>query len=216
LPPTLPNNPTYRKVNPADAPILILALTSDTLSRGRMYDAASSILRKLSQVPGVGQVTVGGGSLPAVRVELNPTAAEQVRDQPRGHPQRAACHQHQSAEGTAGRQCQGFEILTNDQLRTAEEYAPVIIAYRSGRAVQLADVGGIDEAVEDLRTTGLANGKPAVLVVIFRQPGANIIDTVDNIRDLLPQLQASIAGAIDHQSFSTAPRPFARRCTTSR
>jgi len=198
LPPTLPNNPTYRKVNPADAPILILALTSDTLSRGRMYDVASTILQqKLSQVQGVGQVTVGGSSLPAVRVELNPTALskygiglEDVRgmlsattvNRPKG----------QLADGA-----RTWEILTNDQLRKAEEYAPLIIAYRSGRAVRLADLAGIDDSVEDLRTIGLANGKAAVLLVLYRQPGANIIGTVDRIRDLIPQLHASIPAAID-------------------
>jgi multidrug efflux pump len=198
LPPALPNNPTYRKVNPADAPILIVALTSDTVDRGRMYDAASSILQqRLSQVPGVGQVIVGGGALPAVRVELNPTAInrygiglEDVRaalratnvNRPKG----------QLADGTTA-----SEILTNDQLLKAEAYAPVIIAYRSGRPVQLADVASVDDAVEDVRTAGLANGKPAVLLVIFRQPGANIIDTVDRVRGLLPQLQASIPGAVD-------------------
>jgi multidrug efflux pump len=198
LPPTLPNNPTYRKVNPADAPILIVALTSDTVDRGRMYDAASSILQqKLSQVSGVGQVIVGGGALPAVRVELNPTALnrygiglEDVRavlsatnvNRPKG----------QLADGTTA-----SEILTNDQLLKAEAYAPVIIAYRSGRPVQLADVASVDDAVEDVRTAGLANGTPAVLLVVSRQPGANIIDTVDRVRGLLPQLQASIPGAID-------------------
>ena len=198
LPPTLPNNPTYRKVNPADAPILILALTSDTLSRGLMYDTASSILQqKLSQVPGVGQVTVGGGSLPAVRVELNPTALNKYSISLEDIRSVLRTTNVNRPKGQLADSARAAEILTNDQLRTAEEYAPVIIAYRSGRAVRLADVGRIDDAVEDLRTTGLANGKPAVLVVISRQPGANIIATVDSIRDLMPQLQASIPGAID-------------------
>jgi multidrug efflux pump len=198
LPPTLPGNPTYRKVNPADAPVLILALTSDTLGRGRMYDAASSILQqKLSQVPGVGQVIVGGGSLPAVRAELNPAALskygiglEDVRgvlsatnvNRPRG----------QMADGT-----RAWEIQTNDQIRKAAEYAPLIVAYRAGQAVRLADVAQVDDSVEDLRTAGLVDGRPSVLLVIFRQPGANIIDTVDRVRGLIPSLRASIPAAID-------------------
>jgi multidrug efflux pump len=197
LPVALPYNPTYRKVNPADAPIFILALASDTLSRGQMYDAASSILQqKLSQVEGVGQVFVGGGSLPAVRVELNPTALnkygiglEDVRrvlsstnvNRPKG----------QLADATRTR-----EIQTNDQMRKAHEYMPLIITYRNGAAVQLSDVARVEDSVEDLRATGLTNGKPSVVVVIFRQPGANIIETVEHIREVLPQLEASIPQAI--------------------
>jgi multidrug efflux pump len=197
LPTALPNNPNYRKVNPADAPIMILGLTSDTMSRGRMYDAASSILQqKLAQVDGVGQVVVGGGSLPAVRVDLNPMALnkygiglEDVRrvlsttnvTRPKG----------QMTDGA-----RTWEIQTNDQLRKAEEYGPLIIAYRAGAAVRLSDVASIEESVEDLRTTGLANGKPGVLVILYRQPGANIIKTVDRVRSLLPQLEAAIPAAI--------------------
>jgi len=197
LPAILPSNPWYRKVNPADAPILILSLTSDIVSRGKMYDVASSILQqKLSQVDGVGQVYVGGGSLPAVRVDLNPTALNKygiglgdVRrmlsstnvNRPKG----------QLADGT-----RTWEIRTNDQLHAAEEYLPLVVAYRGGRAVQLSDVATVENSVEDLRTTGLANGKPAVLVIISRQPGANIIETVDRVRALLPQLEASIPGSM--------------------
>ena len=197
LPAILPSNPWYRKVNPADAPILILSLTSDIVSRGKMYDVASSILQqKLSQVDGVGQVYVGGGSLPAVRVDLNPTALNKygiglgdVRrmlsstnvNRPKG----------QLADGT-----RTWEIRTNDQLHAAEDYLPLVVAYRGGRAVQLSDVATVENSVEDLRTTGLANGKPAVLVIISRQPGANIIETVDRVRALLPQLEASIPGSM--------------------
>src|SRR5438132_7055810 len=197
LPLNLPTNPYYRKVNPADAPILILALTSEIVSRGTMYDAASSILQqKLAQIDGVGQAYVGGGSLPAVRVDLNPTALNKygiglgdVRrvlsstnvNRPKG----------QVADGT-----RTWEIRTNDQLHTAEEYLPLVVAYRGGRAVQLSDVATVENSVEDLRTTGLANGKPAVLVIISRQPGANIIETVDRVRALLPQLEASIPGSM--------------------
>ena len=198
LPTTLPNNPTYRKVNPADAPILILSLTSSTLGRGRMYDAASSILQqKLSQVPGVGQVIVGGGALPAVRVELNPLALnkygiglEDVRavlsatnvNRPKG----------QLADAT-----RASDLLANDQLFGAEQYAPLIVAYQTGRPVHLTDVAEVVDSVEDLRNTGLSNKSPAIVLVVFRQPGANIIDTVDRVRALLPQLRASVPAAID-------------------
>jgi multidrug efflux pump len=197
LPIALPSNPTYRKVNPADAPIFIFSLTSDTMSRGQMYDAASSILQqKLSQVEGVGQVIVGGGSLPAVRIDLNPMALnkygiglEDVRhvlsttnvNRPKGQMTDAA---------------RIWEVQTNDQLHQAKEYEPLIISYRSGAAVRLSDVAAVQDSVEDLRSTGLANGKPAVLVIIFRQPGANIIETVDRIRELIPQFEASIPQAI--------------------
>jgi len=197
LPSNLPNNPNYRKVNPADAPILILSLTSDTVDTARMYDAAASILQqKLSQIEGVGQVFVGGSSMPAVRVELNPTVLnnygiglDQVRaalgaanaNRPKG----------QLADATTT-----WEISTTDQLHKAEQYRPLIVAYRNSAPVRLSDVADVQDAVEDLRSWGLADGKPAVVVVIFRQPGANIIETVDRVRALLPQLQASIPQAI--------------------
>jgi multidrug efflux pump len=197
LPAILPSNPKYRKVNPADAPVLILAVTSEIVGRGRMYDAASSILQqRISQVDGVGQVNVGGGSLPAVRVDLNPTALNKygiglgdVRrmlsgtnvNRPKG----------QLTDGT-----RTWEIRANDQLHTAEDYLPLVVAYREGRAVQLSDVAAVENSVEDLRATGMANGKPAVLVIIYRQPGANIIETVDRVRALLPQLEASIPGSM--------------------
>ena len=197
LPASLPGNPSYRKVNPADAPIMILGLTSDTLSRGQMYDVASTILQqKLAQVDGVGQVIVGGSSLPAVRVELNPTALskygiglEDVRSalaatnvsRPKG----------QLTDGT-----RTWEIAADDQLRHAEQYRPVIFAYQGGRAVRLSDVARVDDSVEDLRNAALVDGKPAVTVILFRQPGANIIETVDRVRSLLPQLRASIPSAV--------------------
>ncbi|HLZ34859.1 MAG TPA: multidrug efflux RND transporter permease subunit [Nitrospira sp.] len=197
LPANLPVNPHYWKMNPADAPILILALTSDIVDRGRMYDAASSILQqKLSQVDGVGEVRVGGGSLPAVRVDVNPTTLNKygiglgdVRrmlsstnvNRPRG----------QLTDGN-----RTWEIRSNGQLRGAEEYLPLIVSYRDGRAVRLSDVATVENSVEDLRTMGLANGKPAVLVMISRQTGANMIEVVDRVRALLPQLEASIPGSM--------------------
>jgi multidrug efflux pump len=197
LPPALPNNPSYRKVNPADAPIMIVALTSDTLGRGRMYDAASSILQqKLSQLPGVGQVIVGGSSLPGVRVEMNPTALNQYGIALETVRSGLAATTQNRPKGQLGDGARASEIAANDQLLKAAEYAPVIVAYRSGRPVQLSDVARVEDSVEDVRTTGLANGRPAVLLVIFRQPGANIIDTVDGVRGLLPELQTAIPRAI--------------------
>ncbi len=198
LPPTLPNNPTYRKVNPADAPILILALTSETRSRGQMYDAASSILQqKLSQVPGVGQVIVGGGALPAVRVELNPLALNKYGiglEDVRGVLSTTNVNR---PKGQLADDARAWELRANDQLFKAEQYAPLIVAYQAGRPVRLNDVAGVVDSVEDVRNAGLSNKKPAVLLVVFRQPGANIIDTVDRVRALVPQLHASIPAAID-------------------
>ncbi|MCL4500877.1 MAG: multidrug efflux RND transporter permease subunit [Deltaproteobacteria bacterium] len=193
LPTNLPSLPVYRKVNPADAPILILALTSDTADRAKMYDAASTILaQKLSQVDGVGTVFVGGGSLPAVRVELNPTAVhkygiglEQVRTL-------LASTNINRPKGQLGDGVHSLEIRTNDQLFKAVFYRDLIVSYRNGAPVHLKDLGDVVDSVEDVRTEGLLNGKTAVMVIIFRSPGANIIDTVDRIRGLLPQLSASI------------------------
>jgi len=197
LPPALPNNPSYRKVNPADAPIMIVALTSDTLDRGRMYDAASSILQqKLSQLPGVGQVIVGGSSLPGVRVEMNPTALNRYGIPLETVRSALAATTQYRPKGQLDDEARTSEIASNDQLLRAADYAPVIVAFRGGRPVQLSDVASVENSVEDVRTTGLANGRPAVLLVIFRQPGANIIDTVDGVRRLLPELGAAIPPAI--------------------
>src|SRR3989475_10298809 len=197
LPIALPYNPTYRKVNPADAPIFILALTSDTMSRGQMYDAASSVLQqKLSQVEGVGQVIVGGGSLPAVRVDLNPLALNKYGI---GLVDVRRVLSSTNVNRPKGQMTDGvrtWEIRTNDQLYKAVEYMPLITMYRAGAALQLSDVAKVEDSVEDLRATGLFNGKPAVLVILFRQPGANIIETVDHIREQMPQLEASIPRAI--------------------
>src|ERR1035438_10473348 len=197
LPTNLPSNPNYKKVNPADSPIFMIALTSDVLSKGQMYDAASTIMaQKLAQVQGVGQVVVGGSALPGVRVELNPSALnkygiglEQVRsvlasanaNAPKGH-------------FSDGRQM--WEVGANDQLFDAVDYKPLFIAYHNGSAVRVSDVGTVVDSVEDLRNAGYANGKPSVLVIIFRQPGANIIDTVDRIRAVLPQIHAAIPASI--------------------
>jgi len=198
LPTNLPNNPTYRKVNPADSPIFMLALTSDVLSKSQMYDSASSILaQKLAQVSGVGQVIVGGGALPGVRIELNPNALNKYGiglEQVRGVLSAA------NANTPKGHFSDGhhmWEVGANDQLLKAIDYQPLIIAYRNGSAVRVSDVGSARDAPEDLRNAGYANGKPSVLVIIFRQPNANIIDTVDGIRATLPQLKAAIPQSID-------------------
>jgi multidrug efflux pump len=197
LPSNLPANPVYRKVNPADAPILILALTSDTVDTDRIYDAASTILQqKLAQVSGVGQVIVGGSSLPAVRVELDPNALNQYGislEQVRGILAKTSVN-HPKGQLTEGERT--WEIQANDQLRTAEQYRPLVLSYRSGAAVRLADVAEVLDSVEDLRTGALVNGKPSVTIIIFRQPGANIIETVDNVRAILPQLEASLPGGV--------------------
>ena len=205
LPANLPSNPTYRKVNPADAPIMIISLTSDTQTKGQMYDAASTILaQKISQVNGVGQVSEGGSSLPGVRVEVDPTALfnagiglEDVRNalsnananKPKGHFMNGS---------------HTWTIDANDQLYKAADYKPLIITYRNGAAVRMSDVADVVDSVEDLHNAGYAgynvNGKPeyqpSVLLIVFREPGANIIKTVDNIYAMMPELQNSISSAI--------------------
>jgi multidrug efflux pump len=198
LPTSLRTNPTYRKVNPADSPIAILAMTSNTLTRGQIYDAASTIVQQaLSQIDGIGQVTISGSSLPAVRVELNPLALfkygiglEDVR------ASLASANAH-SPKGAIEDSDRRFQIYTNDQANHAADYRPLIVAYRDGSPVRLTDVGEIRDSVENLRNQGLANGNPAVLVFIYKQPGANIIDTVDRVKAILPQLEASIPSAIN-------------------
>jgi multidrug efflux pump len=198
LPANLPGNPTYRKVNPADAPVLIISLTSDTLSKGDMYDAASTILaQKASQISGVGQVVVGGSSLPSVRLELNPDAInkyglgfEQVRTA-------LAAANANTPKGHLSEGAQSWEVGANDQIFHAADYRPYIVAYHNGAAVRVGDIGEAVDSVEDLRNAGYANNKPAVLLIIYRQPGANIIQVVDRLRATLPQLQASISKSIE-------------------
>jgi multidrug efflux pump len=197
LPANLPNNPTYRKVNPADAPVLILALTSDTIDKANIYDAASSILQqKLSQTEGVGQVVVGGGALPAVRVEVNPTPLNNtglILEDVRAALSTANANR---PKGEIASQDRTWQIHTTDQLNKAVEYRPLVIAYRNGAPITLSQVADVVDSVEDTRTLGLVNGKPAVPIIIFRQPGANIIATVDRVRAMLPALQSSISPAI--------------------
>src|SRR5215470_13892225 len=169
LPSSLRSNPTYRKVNPADAPVLILALTSDTMQQGDLYDAATT---KLSQVEGIGEVTVGGSSLPAVRIELNPQALAKYGiglEDVRAALSTTNAHSPKGAIEIGDRH---YQIYDNDQANQAGEYRPLIIAYRNGAAVHLSDVAEVNDSVENLRNAGLANGKPSVLVILYRQPGA--------------------------------------------
>ena len=197
LPANLPSNPTYRKANPADAPILILALTSDTMTVPQMYDAADSILaQKLAQVDGVGQVFVGGAAQPAVRAEVNPTLLNKLGvglDTVRNALNAANAN---GPKGQVSDSERSYSFTDTDQLFTADQYRPLIVAYHNGAPVRLGDVAEVEDSVSDRRNLGLANAKPAVLVIVFRQPGANIIATVDRVRALMPFLQSSISPAI--------------------
>lgn len=197
LPADLPGNPTYHKVNPSDAPIIILALTSDRVSLGDMYDAADSILsQRVSQVEGVGQVTIGGSSRPAVRVEANPRVLDQYGMGLEQLRTVLASVNVFRPKGAVAGPANSWSVSTNDQIFKARQYKPVIVGYRNGAPVRLRDVAQVIDAVEDVHTGGSANGQPAILLVIRRQPGANIIQTVDNIRAIIPELRASISPAI--------------------
>ncbi|MGZ4960545.1 MAG: multidrug efflux RND transporter permease subunit [Methylomonas sp.] len=198
LPLNMPSRPNYRKVNPADSPILILALTSKTLSRGQMYDTASTILaQKISQLPGIGQVLVGGGSLPAVRVELNPAALAKYNvglDDVRHAITASNTNRPKGALESGERH---WQIHANDQAEKAADYESMIVAYRNGAPIRIADLGSAVDAVEDLRNVGLKNGDPSVLLILNKQPGSNILETVAGVKAMLPQLQAMIPAAID-------------------
>ena len=201
LPANLPSNPYYRKVNPADAPILILSMTSDNIRLPKIYDAANSILaQKLAQVSGVGQVFVGGGANPAVRAELNPMQLNKLGISTQQVATALASANANRPKGTLADPVNAWTVGANDQLFTANQYRPLIIAGdKTGGTVRLSDVATVDDSVEDLRNGGIAafagmkEGKRAVLIVIFRQPGANIIETVDNVLALLPELKAAIS-----------------------
>ena len=207
LPANLPNNPSYRKVNPADSPVMILGLTSTLMPREKMYDVASTVLQqKLSQVKGVGQVFVRGGALPAVRVEVNPIALnarglglEEVRmaimqanlNRPKG-------------DISVGERT--WSITANDQILTAADYQPLILTYRSGAALRLSDVARVTDSVENVRNAGLTNGQPAIMVMVFRQPDANIIETVDRLRAVLPELQTALPPSMEMRVLIDATR----------
>ncbi|ELY4000629.1 multidrug efflux RND transporter permease subunit MdtC [Cronobacter dublinensis] len=200
LPSGMPSRPTYRKANPSDAPIMILTLTSDTYSQGELYDYASTQLAQtIAQIDGVGDVDVGGSSLPAVRVALNPQALFNQGvslDAVRSAISSANVRRPQGAiEGAQQR----WQLQTNDELKTAAEYAPLVIHYRNGAAVQLSDVATVTDSVQDVRNAGMTNAKPAILLMIRKLPEANIIDTVDRIRGALPELRETIPAAIDMQ-----------------
>jgi multidrug efflux pump len=198
LPTSLRSNPTYRKFNPADAPILILSLTSKTLTRGQLYDMASNVLQqRISQLPGIGQVMIGGSTLPAVRVELNPQALfkygiglEDVRAA-------LASANANAPKGVIEQGPRAYQIYTNDQASHAEDYRPLVVAYRNGNAVRLSDVAEVVEAVEDLRNAGFANGVPSILAILTAEPGANIISTVDAVKAELPRLEAAFSGDVE-------------------
>ncbi len=197
LPTSLRTNPTYRKVNPADFPVLVLALTSKTLTQAQLYDSAATVLQQqLSQIEGIGNVDLNGSALPAVRVELSPSALfrygiglEDVR------AALASANAH-SPKGAIEEGPVRYQIESNDQATRAKDYLPLIVAYRNGNAVRLTDIATVQDSVEDLRNLGLADGKPAVLVILYREPGANIIDTVDRVMKALPTLDASLPGDV--------------------
>src|SRR5499427_7630122 len=198
LPTSLRSNPTYRKVNPADFPVLILALTSQTLTQGQLYDSAATVLQqRLSQIRGIGNVDLGGSALPAVRIELLPAALfkygiglEDVR------AALASANAH-SPKGAIQDETRRYQIESNDQARWAADYRPLVVAYRNGAAVHLTDVADVVDSVEDLRNLGLADGHPAVLVILYREPGANVIETVERVRAILPELQAALPGDVN-------------------
>ncbi|HUI93012.1 MAG TPA: efflux RND transporter permease subunit [Chitinivibrionales bacterium] len=197
LPSTLLSNPSYRKVNPADAPILILGLTSRDLLPSKLYDAASTIMaQKLSQVDGVGQAMVGGASLPAVRVDLNPDA---LAGYGIGFDQVRAAIASANVNRPKGRLQDDerlWQVGANDQIFVAEDYRPLVVANHNGTPVTLADVASVKDSVQDLRNLGLINGKPGIPVIVFKQPGANIIETIDNVKKVLPQIEADMPGGV--------------------
>ncbi|MDD1621276.1 MAG: multidrug efflux RND transporter permease subunit [Methylococcaceae bacterium] len=198
LPSNMPNRPTYRRDNPADSPILILALTSDSLGRGQMYDVASTVLaQKISQLPGIGQVQIGGAALPAVRVELNPNALSQYGIGLEDVRNTITQTNITRPKGVLENGGQRWQIQANDQARKAEDYLPLIVSYRNGAPVRIADLGEAVDSVEDLRNTGLKNGKPAVLLILRKQPLANVIQTVDQVQAMLPQLRAAIPSGVE-------------------
>jgi multidrug efflux pump len=198
LPTNLKTNPTYKKVNPADAPIMILAMTSAIQTPGQLYDSAATILQqKLSQVNGIGQVTVGGSSLPAVRVELNPYVLFKYSIGLDDIRAALASANANSPKGTMDIGDRRFQFYTNDQASKADQYRDLVVAYRNGAPVRLSTIADVNDSVEDLRNQGLYNGSPSVLIILYREPGANIIDAVDKIKAVLPELRASIPKDID-------------------
>ncbi|MGH6648530.1 multidrug efflux RND transporter permease subunit [Aquabacterium sp.] len=197
LPTGLPSNPTYRKVNPADSPVILLSLTSDTATQGQMYDVAATILaQKLAQVEGIGQVNVGGSSLPAVRVELNPPVLNQMGVGVEDVRNAIVAANVNRPKGSVEQGDRHWQVGANDQAKKAADYLPLIVSYRNGSAVRLSDVAEVLDSVQDLNNAGLVNGKPSVLLLLFRQPEANIIETVDRVQAMMPQLRAMIPASM--------------------
>ena len=198
LPSSLPGNPVYRKANPADSPVMILSLTSKSLTRGQMYDAASTVLaQRISQIEGVGNVNVGGGALPAVRVALDlPTVAATgvSLEEVRGAIANNNVNRPKGVVEVGDRQ---WQIGANDQAKKAAEYLPLVVSWKNGAALRLSDIATVTDSVQDARNMGLTDGEPSVQLIIYRQPGANILETVERVKDLLPRLRATIPDAID-------------------
>ena len=203
LPSGLTGNPTYRKVNPADAPVMIIALTSKSQTRAQMYDAASTILaQKISQLPGIGQVNVGGSALPAVRVELDlprvngmGLGLEQIR-------QAIAAANVDAPKGAIDGARRRWQVGSNDALSLPAQYRQVVVGWKDGAPIRLAQIADVRQGLQDIHNTGLANGQPAVLLIVFRQPGANIIDAVDGVKAALPELEQAIPAGIDVRVLS--------------
>jgi multidrug efflux pump len=198
LPTNLRSNPTYRKYNPSDAPILLIVLTSATRTRGQLYDTAATILQqKLEQLEGVGDVDVGGGSLPAVRVELNPDALSQYGIGLEDVRAALAAANADSPKGVVEVGDRQFQVYTNDQATHAVDYRDLVVAYRNNRPTLLSDIAEVNDSVQSLRYAGIINGKPAITLVVYKQPGANVIETVDRIKTILPFLKGSLPGGTD-------------------
>ncbi|KVH40488.1 efflux RND transporter permease subunit [Burkholderia cepacia] len=211
LPTTLRANPTYRQYNPADAPVMVLALTSDTLTKAQLYDSADSVIQQqLSQIKGVGQITLGGGALPSVRVELNPGKVNSYGIGLEDVRALLAAANADSPKGHLDQNGRRYEILSNDQIGKAAPYRDLVVAYRNGAAVQLRDIADVRDSNENLRNAGLYNGKSAVLVIVFPEPGSNVVQTVQQIRARLPMIQAALPSsvhigiAVDHSQSINA------------
>ena len=203
LPTGMPGRPTYRKVNPAESPMLIIALTSQSHSRASMVDLASTVLvQRLSQVDGVGQVSIGGGALPAVRVAVQPERMSSYGISLEDVRQTLVAGNAHRPKGMLEDENQSWQIEANDQARTPAEYAGMVIRYQNNRAVRVQDVAKVTEAMQDVRTDGISQGKPAVLLVLYQQPGANVIEAVNAVRRLLPSLQKDVPDGMSMEVVS--------------
>ena len=198
LPSALRTNPTYRKFNPAESPIIILGMTSDTLTPGQLYDSAATVVQqKLSQLPGVGNVDIGGSSLPAVRVELDPTALFNYGIGLEGIRAALASANANSPKGDIAVGERRYQLYANDQGRKAADYRDIVVAYRNGAGVRLTDVGKVVDGVEDRRNLGLVNGKQGVILFVYKQPGSNVVETIKGVKAALPQIAAALPGGIE-------------------